>query len=428
MSGASSRRPRGTAKAPSEPKIEREKIRHRRPKDLDFADDDEVGFPQSPETAGPDHDIHDQEVYVEEVDLDWTAQHEAPAGRSDWDDDSEDDWTLDVRRVDPRFSQEEELEEEEGVIWEDDAFADPRFFHPGEDYAFDEEADPFDVAPRFEPPGHRNARSRAPRPAPPPRPQVQQYRPQGKQQRPPPRQRGAAPGWDEPGQPHFEEPLEQEVVYRAPRRTGGRPSRPMAPPGAPPADSGRFARTLAATGVIDDRDRRHMPPQPHQQPRGRRGPRHHSTPPPTVPLSRKEKRQFAARYGNGRGRGQGLFIATVFFLIFGISWLAYQAISPNGGQPLIDRLTSILPFPTTTRTAADTSFDAPATAAERALSDLVESSGQNGDDLGLSPGSDDPPVPQLKPQSDDQSQLRGIDDEAENLSALDRLLRFINPG
>lgn len=170
------------------------------------------------------------------------------------------------------------------------------------------------------------------------------------------------------------------------------------------------------------------------------------------------------RYGaitSRRGRTKGVVAVLLLALLAGGGWYGYRTYGLDGVQPMIDRLTTLIPLPGMSRTAADTSFgEGEATgslSAEQALSDLeqrVEQSsggGQSGaggpSDDPIDPATVDalgPPIPAFKPTplgttrslaadtpagSGDQAQLAANgDNEGGEPSILEQLWQFLRPG
>lgn len=165
------------------------------------------------------------------------------------------------------------------------------------------------------------------------------------------------------------------------------------------------------------------------------------------------------RYGairTRKGQTKGLIAVLLLVLLAGGGWYGYRTIGPEGVQPMIDRLTTLIPLPGMSRTASDTSFgdvNSPgALSAEQALSNLEERTGQqNGGDApegAIDPATLDaggPPIPVFKPSplgttrslsagtpigSTDQAQLatNGSGEDGGEPSIFLQLWQFLRPG
>ena len=448
MSHGQNRRFPRTAQAMPEarPKIEREKIRHRRPNDLKFDDGDEPVSRQAHRAEEIDHDTYVDAPRYQEAEEDWTVEEDTGQEAAAWNEDPEGDWVLDGdddghhdEGVELEEGAHGEFEEEGGVVWEDDAFpadhAEP--FDDGPDeMSFGSQSKEFGFAPEVELAGRRDVRPKAPRPAPAPSaraPAQAQRRPQGRQPR---------PDWNEAP----EEPIAQRPRSRKPA------FEPRQPPAGPAhADSKRFSRTRATLGApatIAGMPDEEVLEQPRSSPRQRR---RQAQPAPAPPKA-------AGRRGtgrHGRTRGRGLIAIVLLVLLAGAGWFTYQSTGPDGAQSLLDRLSALIPLPGSSRTAADTSFgsddgnETGAISAEEALSNLEQRiQQQDAGQAAPAADPDGPPIPQFKPLpgatrsisvgtpvgaiDDTQfaaSDEAGSDDEQTNgLSIFKQLWRYLSPG
>lgn len=473
MSGGQKRRFGRGGRAASGPPvtIEREKIRRPQSSDLasDLANDaagdlvfDEQTMPPQRSSYRADAGDrgfvqHPQDEAFEPDDMgDWRGAEQV---EEVWDEENEEDWTLvDDDRHGPSDYDEEayaadgyseegygeddyrgEEDDEGGIVWEDNDFAGPGAIEDPQEVAFGRQNRPLESAPEVELAGRRDVRPKPPRPpgAPAPRPAAPQSQPRPKSQprpqRPPPDdQSGFAP---------------PPPVFSNPR------------PPAPAAPSARLDTGRAGLALDDEDD------EVLQQPMQGQVQRRRQAHPPPPKLAAKPPRAAARRRKGGIGTASTLLILA---LLAGAGWFGYQAISRTGLQPIIDRLSTILPLPSSTRGAGDTSFadaggaDAgtgDTASAEQALSDLERriqqqeggdvaapsSSDQTGSSQPAS-GADDPPVPALKPipgaagssSLDDERQVavngdgngggNGGEDEGDEPSLLQQILRYINPG
>ncbi|MGI9509907.1 MAG: hypothetical protein ACR2QJ_11250, partial [Geminicoccaceae bacterium] len=184
MNGGPNRRFPRTAGAMPEarPKIEREKIRHRRPNDLlfDGADAPPERRPASDGPAYPepahgdnvviDQDIYESDSYSDGPNQDWVAEDARLADESAWDDEAEDDWALagdDEPNVDEPTDARDVDHEESGVVWEEDTLSEP-LDGPDEVAFGGPQRNTFGFAPEVELAGRRDVRPKPPRLAPAP--------------------------------------------------------------------------------------------------------------------------------------------------------------------------------------------------------------------------------------------------------------------
>ncbi|MEM8952219.1 MAG: hypothetical protein AAGA21_04535 [Pseudomonadota bacterium] len=456
MSGSPNRRFPRTARAMPEarPKIEREKIRHRRPNDLMF---DDGQAPVSREQHLTDD--FDQEAFREQPDYqdeirfddpgqqyddtseDWTIEEGETEEAVAWDHEPEDDWVLDRDDGEPQAgSVEDAYEEETGVVWEDDAYsAEPGNDHPDE-VMFGSQSQDYGFAPEVELAGRRDVRPKAPRP-PQPHRTSGSGQPQRRQRQTETRQPQAR--WEGSEAPR---PGSRQTGFQARKR----------PVAAAEPEDGRFSRTRATLGApaaalaggLDDevleRPRSDVPQRRRQA---------QSAPRPAPQPSRGGRRSGRRP---GKAGGKGLIAAVALVLLLGVGWFGYQSAGPGGVQSVLDRLSTIIPLPGSSRTAADTSFgdrqtpETGAASAEQALSDLEERvRQQNAGGPVLSPPREDgPPIPQFKPlpgatrslsapasdSAGDEAQLaanEGVasDEEQTNgLSIFKQLWQYLSPG
>jgi|GEM_PF-6614412 len=399
--GQSRRFPRTSRVTPEAiPKVERDKIRHPEP------DAPRAGYGQAPkrasrmyaeaENGAVDQNVvyeaYEEDSAEEETDPDWTVEPEDDLDASSWDEDSEDDWVLD-----PNQDDAPEDEDEGGIIWEADAFADQEpAGHP--DDAFGDQDGRYHAEVEFA--GRQDIRPRSPRPAPPP------SRPEGLQppvpraevpplQKPPrrsqPRQRQPRPDWVEPGEPPIHDPPAREASVEPNRRRASPSSagRPALPSAVNARASGARATISSAAGPLGrgNRAERAAPP-PRGEPAARR---RQANVTPDWPVMAQ---YGATRFGIGRRFVQ---VVAVLIVLVG-SWFAFQAIGSGGLRLMINQLSGFMPFSDSSRTASDTSFGGSAApgpvSAEEALSDLeARSRQQNGEET----APDGPPIPAFKP-------------------------------
>ena len=329
-------------------------------------------------------------------------------------------------------------DEESGVVWEDDVYDDQEYIDDPDEFAFGEERETLSDAPEVELAAPRDVRPKAPRPAPKPRPKA----PPKKAERPPkPRPPAPEPDWEAEDRQSIHEPSQRLAsIGSTTPESAPLPAEPQPQPIAA-AHADRFSRTRATMGTtpvaltVDDNE--HV----LQRPRGEHAQRRRHAPPGLAPMPRSG-RQRASRHG--RGRSRGLLVAVVLILLVGGGWFASQALGPDGLQPIIDRLAAIMPFPNSTRTAADTSFGDPGASttvpAEQALSDLEARVREEIDAAAIElPRTEGPPIPQFKPLPGDPApttnteQVAASDDSTGNEQAtppsiFEQLWRYINPG
>lgn len=447
MSGARNRRFPRTAGAVPEvaPKIEREKIRHPQPKDL-LLDAGEPGPSRQVSMAEhADGTIYavGNDAYVDEADLDWTPQDDASAEASDWDYEPEDDWTLDGDDQSSSTGYEETVVdhggEESGVVWEDDAYDDHFIEDDPDEVTFGQASEDITLGPEVELAGRRDVRPKPPKPAPAPRARTP------KQQTPRQRQRTMAP------QPGRQPRTQGGDALAPPPMAGGFARRmeqqrqrppPVAEADAQPVDNGRFSRTRATLGVTEDASDTEVLQPSRGGPTPRRRQAH---PKPATPRSTGRR---ASRPRRGGARRKGLMkIASVLVLLVGGGWFAYQAMGSEGVQPMIDRVTSLLPLPLpgAGRTADDTSFgnQVGTVSPEQAISDLEQRLRQQQGDAAAS-AADGPPIPKFKPlpgttrslavggpaDAADESQLaaNGGEDDGGEPSIFEQIWRYLSPG
>ncbi len=453
MNGGQNRRFPRTARAMPEarPKIEREKIRHRRPNDLKF--DDGEG-----PVSRPSHLIEDsdQDSYVgdplyQDAEEDWTVEgqgsHEAA-----WGDEPEDDWVL---NGDDAGHQDEGVEvfdageedyqggfaEESGVVWEEETLSAEPFDNSPDELSFGAQGEEQSLGPEVELAGLRDVRPKAPRPAPAPRTRAPARPPQKGQRRPQGRQR--PPSWDGSDEQAAQQPSYGEPAFEPGQRQAG-PAH---------ADGKRFSRTRATLGVpagavgggLDEE----LLEQPRSSPPQRR---RQAQPAPAPP---RASRRAAGRHR--KTRGKGLMAVGFLILLATGGWFAYQS---DSALSLVDRLSAFIPLPGSSRTAADTSFgnrnvdEAGQVSPEQALSDLEKRIRQQSNGQ-VSPatdpatiGPDGPPIPQFKPLPGatrslssgtsigavDNAQLAANQDTAsdsepaDGLSIFEQLWRYLSPG
>ena len=482
MSGGSNRRFPRTARALAEPSptIEREKIRHRRPNDLLFDGPEPPPSSHAPLIDDLDDGRHAGDAYSEDdshyVDepSDWAEDDDAVPAASAWDEESEDDWVLHgegdtasrsdlfdegVGRQDD-YVEIYDDEEESGVVWEeDDTVPDHLSFEQPDEIALGQEKQSFGFAPEVELAGRRDVRPKPPRPAPAQRPAA--ARRPARQQRMAGEPRGRR---RDEGRLPLDRSGEAELQSRpAPLEPRQRSDEAAARPSAAPADTDRFSRTRATLGMPAGGMAAGADDQVLQQPRrattGRRRQAQKAPSPPSAPNMPKRDRYGAIT--SRRGRTKGVVALLLFALLTGGGWYGYRTFGLEGVQPMVDRLTTLIPLPGMSRTAADTSFDEGETAgslsAEQALSDLeqrVEQSsggGQSGaggpSDDPIDPATIDavgPPIPAFKPTplgatrslaadapagSGDQAQLAANgENEGGEPSILEQLWQFLRPG
>ncbi|MDH3661801.1 MAG: nucleolar 14 family protein [Alphaproteobacteria bacterium] len=454
MSGGATRRFPRTAQAIPEarPTIEREKIKHRRPNDHLF-DDQRASFtPPSIATDDVDDLGYADDGFHDDGEADWTDPEEDDPETSAWDEEFEDDWALegdDDRGI--QALQDDVYDDgvdESGVVWEDDDYSDQA---PVDDLQID---DPDEVAfgaqgagygsaaPEMELAGRRDVRPKPPRPALPPNaptPRQPRRMQRLRGQQPKPRSRRSEIDWSASDEPDLIEPAANEPSLGSGRRS----VRPVgaAHSASPPAENSRFSRTRATLAPTGGSDETVLQPSRRAPPQRRR----------KAPASPRLDQTFAARYA--RRRRNGLIAIVLVALLAVGGWFGYQAIGPDGIKPTIDRLTALIPLPSSSRTAADTPFggqgSAESVAAEQALSDLEERVRQQ-DGGGLAPAqtaspadpatarSDGPPIPQFKPPLGATRSLsgkvpaNGVDETANGEtgepSIFDQLRRFFSSG
>ncbi len=441
------------------PKIEREKIRKRRPNDLLF-DEGEAPVARQPHLIDDvdqgDHGDAPQfqdDTPREGTEEDWTVERGSSEEAIAWDHEPEEDWVLEGddggHREDAveSFEGDEEalgdFEEESGVVWEDDGLPNEYVDDSPDELSFGSESESFGTAPEVELAGRRDVRPKAPRPAPPPgtsapaQPQRQQPPPQERT-----RERQPRPDRDASG-----EALAPRSGFRKPELES------RAPPNGPAqSDSKRFSRTRATlgvpAGVVVGASDEEVLEQPRSGPTQRR---RQAQPAPALP---RAGRRNIVRHGK-RG-GKGLIMAGLLMLLAGSGWFAYQSIGPDGFGSMLDRVSALIPLSGSSRTAADTSFggreasEPGSVSAEKALSDLEQRIRQQDAREEASPaaGVDGPPIPKFKPSpgstrslstatpgdATDEAQLAanegaGADDEQVNgLSIFQQLWRYLSPG
>lgn len=482
MSKGPNRRFPRTAQAMPEarPTIERDKIKHRRPNDLMF-EGDAAGSSVEPRAAGTgEGELYDDDGHDETVDVDWSDQGEVVSEPSDWDEESEGDWVLDAGGDQAagdagEIVYEEEAgeaddgvylddEDEAGVVWEEDDFSEEEVLEGPDEVSFGQQSQGFGFAPEVELAGRRDVSPKAPKPPPPLRPKTQP-RPNSK------RQQSQAPGrqhevdWSPPDDLDGSGPPAIEAGF-ARRQPDAGPT-PARSPDQAPAAARRASTKRAALDVVDDgvigaplagagAGNQQALRQPRPDVAQRRRQKH-----PAPAAQDRSGRRHPARRGKG-GVPRLAILALVLVLIAGGGWFAYRSIGPDGIQPVIDRVTALLPFPNSTRTAADTSFgdqETPETvSAEQALARLEDSARQeNGGVAGTTSApvaadeaavrTDGPPVPQFKPLpgdpapvpaekpdvSTDQTRLAANDSdtgegEAGAPSIFEQIWRYLSPG
>jgi hypothetical protein len=150
--------------------------------------------------------------------------------------------------------------------------------------------------------------------------------------------------------------------------------------------------------------------------------------------------------GRRKQSGKGLFplITVVVLGIFG--WFSYQQVDPADIQPILDRVTSFLPLPSSIRTAEDSSFEGQqaleSLTAEQALSYLEDRAlSQNGAPAAEEPAgsvpTSGPPIPKFKPLPNDGTRSLAAQPAAEpdagegtaqDVSIIEQIIRYINPG
>lgn len=467
MSRGLSRRHTRTAKRAlePEPKIEREKIRRPPSRDSRLVEAETAIQP-----ALGDDGAH----------ADWTLQREEP---QTWDDDSESDWVLepdldddpetfdDEEFVGEEDVDEEYLEDDDGVIWEDDDLPDEMaldtsgqmVIEDGEDITFDDHDTGFGAAPEVELAGRRDVSPRSPKPAASPRTTKARRsapgrtpRQQGQKQRKPRQQQAAREPlaqWEEPDQPAGRAgppgltPLEPtprpapvSKARSAPRPVDIEPvSRPRSQPAGdalPPARGRGTALTHSPAEALVIGDAPAQPlPQPSGGAAGRR--RRQSTQKPRLAIPPSGHRSSGRR----RRSGKGLLplITVVVVGIFG--WFGYQQIDPATIQPTLDRITSLLPFPASTRTAEDSSFGdqdgLENLTAEQALSYLEDRALSQSEAPPPADRTNGPPIPKFKPLANDgasSSATRSTatsgneEGDTQDASIIEQIIRYINPG
>ncbi len=458
-----------------EPKIEREKIRRPPSRDSRPAE----AATSSGTAFQPAHD--DGGDYHDSAHEDWTLER---GGSSTWDDDSESDWVLEPDLeddseafVDEEFVEADEeevvddyIEDDAGVVWEDDGLPDEMAFdnsgqmviEDGEDITFDDHDTGFGAAPEVELAGRRDVSPRSPRQAPSPRSAnarqatpTRAPRKQAQKQRKPRQQQTARQPlaqWEAPDQPADQaEPPGPAPLEPTPRpapvskaRPAPRPveiepvSRPHSQPAGdvlPSARGRSTTRSPAEALVIGDAPAQPLP-QHSGGAAGRR--RRQSAQKPRLAIPQSGHRSSS---GRRKRSGKGLLppITVVVVGIFG--WFGYQQIDPATIQPTLDRITSLLPFPASTRTAEDSSFgDQEALenlTAEQALSYLEDRALSQSDAPAAADRINGPPIPKFKPLANDgassaatRSAATSGNDEgaAQDASIIEQIIRYINPG
>lgn len=416
MKGGPNRRvPRHAGAPPSgRPTIEREKIRHRRPNDLAFDDDDEP-----PQRQYPDEPSYAEQSYHDVADEDWTASDQAYEDSS-WDDDTSDDWALDnVELADDSA----EFDRDGGVIWADEPTA-PDDRIPG---AFERDQDGDEFAPEVELAGRRDVRPRPPKPPPRQRAPHQSQRQHGRVRQAPP-------------------VLDDDVDYPQDleRDQGGFSHQPS-------EDRGRFARTRAtingeAAALETDAGEEVLRPKNRHAPSPSRRRQAHPTkkapPGPLMRIPTRKERRFR----------KPLLILVLLALVGAGMWFAYQKWGLDGFGPMINRLTEVINLPGSERTAADTSFN-DQLPPEEALAELSRATKQgNGQATATPPAAleidpatvvkDGPPLPKFKPldvgatrsiSGRELTDLQAADgertgEEGPSQSVFERIWNYLNPG
>jgi len=442
MNGGRSRRFSRTTKAAPQPqpKIEREKIRHRRPNDLLTDDNQAQVSRQTLVTEEPDGTVYEDGPYYDDDDsADETSatpvtydevdtQEDDEPEAEGWDDEPEGDWVLDTDQDDGDY---DHAEEESGVVWEDEGLDDEDIIAAPDEVAFDNQQPTMSDDPEFELAGRRDVRPKPPKPphSPKPRSTAPTTKPQRRaqnQQRPP-----REPDWDAESQPGLREHPQDGIAFETdlqslapPPVSSGRPSR---------SGGERFSRTRATVGTAAGHRGSAGEKQVLQPARGKGAtnrrrqaqPAAAAARPQTVRLepSRQRKRRGGWRLGTG--------VLLILLVVVG-GLFAFQSTSPEGIQPLIDRVTAFIPLPGSPRTAADTSFgegSEPVTTPESGATTPAPVASNP-----VAPTTDGPPIPQFKPSPDDPGpaietdQLAADEENAGDDSVLQQILRYINPG
>ncbi len=473
MSRSLSRRHARTEKSALavEPKIEREKIRRppsqtpRHVADETLPETNTRSRTSSADTERQDSDYHDS------AHADWTIDHSEAAT---WDDDTETDWVFDPSLDDAaeELSDDEEVvdayaeDDDSGVVWEaEDDFPDQMTFDEpsaavieddddiafDDDGVFDDDGAGFGPAPEVELAGRRDVSPRAPKPVSAGRGRstgqahARQANPQQRGSRPRQTGRERASARDVLDNPTAlaDSPLEAIPTPAPTPRSTGRPaeiepverSRAPAPRSARSSGRARSARAPAEDLVIGD-----APDRPSPQPSGGGAGRRRRQPAMKVPVTLPSNARYPAR--RRRRSGMGLLPLVVVVVIGIVGWFGYQRIDPAAFQPTIDRVTSWLPFPSTTRTAEDSSFSdgqrLENLTAEQALSSLEDRA--LSDDVAapsVAP-TNGPHIPKFKPLSTGEQSLpsttRSItepdktNETAQDVSIIEQIIRYINPG
>jgi hypothetical protein len=455
-----------------EPKIEREKIRRPPAPDSRFAaaePSSESAFqPEPPSTGGPS-DIDDGSH------SDWTLERRE---LSAWDDESESHWVLepDVDDEPEDFVDEEDeaesyIEDDAGIVWENDdrpdemALDSPDQMVIEDDITFDDYDAGFGATPEVELAGRRDVSPRAPRPVPSPRAA------NARQATPPrtSRQPAQKQGHQQVKKQH--NPRQQKTArqslapWEASQQLGDQAEsselRPLEPVSKPEAVSS----TRSVEAELGNRPRSqpagiNRPPVRGAKPRGRAealiigdAPAQQPLPPPAGGAGRRRRQAGqkprlaippSGRRSSGRRKrsGNGLFSLIAVVLVGVVGWFGYQQIDPAAIQPTIDRITAILPFPSSTRTAEDSSFEGQQAlqdlTAEQALSYLEDRAlSQNGAAPTSGEQTTGPPIPKFKPLTDDRASSRSAqpatgsnndDDGTQDASIIKQIIRYINPG
>ncbi|MEZ5934361.1 MAG: hypothetical protein R3F54_20955 [Alphaproteobacteria bacterium] len=513
MNGGHFRRSPKTARAmpQPEPKIEREKIRHRRPNDMRLDDGQAPAAMPSLVTEEPDGTVYDdraagyeghasrqeeaidpyrddtphqEDPYQDDADLDWTVQpsetaqpSEEEAAFSAWDEESEENWELSADFDDGEESGFEQFpaeddEDDGGVIWGDDALADPALGADADEIAFGAAPEKKGTAPEVELAGRRDVRPKRPRPGPASRPQGTDR--QAGRRRPAARQPQSPPDmdWSAPAEPEIEDPRIGQGFAEPPR-----PPIDRAPP---PRETDPLAEPLPERDLERGHFSRPRPIAEVAAPRVAGGDSVLQPPRSAAPVPRRRQAKIG-RASSSTGRfssmplhqrlaiqqrrpGKAIIALTLLTLLLVGGWFAFESGSADGLGPLIDRVISMIPIPGSSRTAADTSFGdqdiAETVTPEEALSDLeTRIREQNGDvatpaQTAPDPATirvDGPPLPVFKPLSGqttrslptsaqtaptpaaDRAELaeNGGDsarDEGSEPSIFEQLWRYINPG
>lgn len=311
--GLNSRFPRtvGTT-TPTRATIEREKIRHRRPNDAAFDDDDRAAYDSDPEV----NPIYDDQDHADQ-DTDWRDEP------TSWDDSAADEWVFD------------EQPSNDGVVWEDDQAESPRYQGDGNDGLRD-----YGFAPEVELAARRDVRPRPPKPPSQRKPQRQAANAR-QQDHDRPAGRRLRPVDDVDDGIALSSPVRgpQRSIDDSPRRPPTRAARSTEPP--PP-----LAQRPAAGGEAPLHKRRHSSPKRRLS----------QTP---VPQDRLRPRRWR----------KSLVTVVIFGLLAGSGWLIFQRLGQDDIKPTIEKWVEALALPGSERTAEDTSLE-PARSPEDALADL----------------------------------------------------------